>query len=139
MSLKLARKVSFVVLLTLDDCQNVIATSDNYLRKEKILKIKKETALELWVERNGSKTRVQDYSDRTMDKSAYGLQSSEYGWDIDHIRPESLGGGNNKGNLEICTIKTNQEKADNFPHWTANGKRFKAVKVKRNCYKIIED
>lgn len=103
------------------------------------MKIKKETALELWEERYGKQLRVKDYSGRWMDKAAYGQQGSKYGWNIDHIRPESLDGGNQKCNLEICTIKTNQEKDDNFPHWTANGKRFKAMATKNNCYEIVED
>lgn len=42
-------------------------------------------------------------------------------------------------NIVICHRTTNEEKADNFPHWTANGKRYKALRVKKNTYKITED
>jgi hypothetical protein len=100
------------------------------------MKITKESAYELWEERYGSQIKVKDYSDRKMDKSAYGNTNSEFGWNIDHIRPESKGGSNKQGNLEICTILTNDEKADKFPHWEANEIKFIAIKTERNCYKI---
>lgn len=46
------------------------------------------------------------------------------------IRPLSQGGKDIKGNIEICHRDTNEEKADSFPNWTANGKRFQAKRVK---------
>jgi hypothetical protein len=105
------------------------------------MNITRENAIELWEERYGTKITVTDYSGRIMDKSAYGNSDSKFGWNIDHIRPESAGGTNKQCNLEICHIQTNIEKADKFPHWEANGQRFKAVKYEheRNCYKIVKD
>ena len=41
----------------------------------------------------------------------------------------------------FITHHTNEEKADSFPHWMANGKRFHARRVRgsRVKYEIIED
>jgi hypothetical protein len=103
------------------------------------MEISKENAIELWEERYGFATKAYDYSGRGMDKSAFGNQNSSQGWNIDHIRPESKGGSNKKCNLKIVNIRTNEEKADAFPHWTANGKKFKAKKTETNCYEIVED
>lgn len=84
---------------------------------------------------------VNDYAGRLMKKSACGNPDSKYNPTLDHIRPISNGGKDKKGNLKICHTLTNQEKGDNFPHWKANGKRYKAVRVKgsRVAYEIYED
>lgn len=43
--------------------------------------------------------------------------------------------------IVICHRDTNEEKADLFPHWMANGKRFHARRVRgsRVEYEIVED
>ena len=44
-------------------------------------------------------------------------------------------------NIVICHRDTNEEKADSFPYWKANGKRFHAHRVRgsRVEYEIVED
>ncbi len=90
----------------------------------------KFTTIELWNERYGNKEDVYDYSGILMKKSACGNPNSKYHPTLDHIRPLSQGGKDIKGNIEICHRDTNEEKADSFPNWTANGKRFQAKRVK---------
>ena len=43
-----------------------------------------------------------------------------------------------KENMIICHRETNEEKNDRFPHWKANGKRFRAER-NRPGYEIVEE
>ncbi len=60
---------------------------------------------------------------------------SEFGWNVDHILPQSKGGATADYNLVCCHIKTNDEKADTFPCFSANGLAFEIIKV-QNHYEI---
>ncbi len=70
-----------------------------------------------------------------MAKSAYDNRNSEYGWNLDHIYPQSKGGKTADYNLVCCHILTNDEKADKIC-FNANGQSFKVVKVE-NHYEIV--
>lgn len=87
------------------------------------------------------KEEIVDYAGRVMMKSACGNRNSRYEPTIDHVRPLSKGGRDVKENLVICHWETNAEKGDKFPHWQANGKRLKAIKVKgsTNGYEVVDD
>ena len=100
----------------------------------------KFTTTKLWEERYGKQEDVYDYAGRLMKKSACGNPNSKYHPTLDHIRPLSQGGKDIEGNIEICHRDTNEEKADSFPTWTTNGKRFQAKRVKGTSgeYRIIE-
>jgi len=76
------------------------------------MEIKKDTAMKLWEEKFGDKTKAHDYKGREILKAAYGQDGSQYGWNIDHIKPKSKGGTDRVDNLQIVHISTNQEKAD---------------------------
>ncbi len=95
----------------------------------------KETAMRLWTSRYGKEKKVVDYAGRMMDKAAYGDRNSEFGWNLDHIFPESKGGKTADYNLVCCHILTNDEKADKIC-FNANGQSFKVVKVE-NHYEIV--
>ena len=45
-----------------------------------------------------------------MQYSEYGNTSSEYGWEIDHILPSALGGGDQFENLQALHWKNNRSK-----------------------------
>ena len=96
---------------------------------------------ELWNEIYGASEEAHDYAGRLMLKSACGNPNSAYHPTIDHIRPISCGGKDVKENIQICHSKTNEEKADSFPHWKVNGLRCHAKKTKRvqNGYTIITE
>ena len=71
-----------------------------------------------------------DYAGRRMVRAAIGNQNSRFCPTIDHIRPLSNGGKDCLENIVICNQTTNEEKANSFPNWTTNGKRFQAKRVR---------
>lgn len=97
--------------------------------------INRETAMRLWTSRYGKKSKVIDFAGRTMAKAAYDDRNSEFGWNIDHIYPQSKGGKTADYNLVCCHILTNDEKADKIC-FNANGQSFKVVKFE-NHYEIV--
>jgi hypothetical protein len=98
--------------------------------------LNKETASRLWVKQFGKKQKAVDFSGRTIARAAYNDRNSEYGWNVDHILPESRGGKTADHNLICCHILTNDEKADKFPCFVANGSEFE-IQKRQNHYEII--
>ena len=91
----------------------------------------------LWNKSFGKSSKAKDFAGREMLKAAYDDRGSKYGWNVDHILPKSKGGKTTESNLICCHIKTNDEKADKFPCFTANGRKFEIIKV-QNHYEIRE-
>lgn len=91
--------------------------------------------MRLWNKSFGKDTKAVDFAGRTIAKGAYNDRSSEFGWNVDHILPQSRGGATADYNLICCHIKTNDEKADTFPCFNANKIAFEIVKV-QNHYEI---
>ena len=100
-----------------------------------IMVINRETAMRLWNKAFGKNEKAVDFSGREIAKAAYDDRNSKYGWNIDHILPQSRGGKTTESNLICCHIKTNDENADKFPCFSANGEKFEIVKV-QNHYEI---
>ena len=84
----------------------------------------------LWDQIFPGQSEVIDYAGRRMVRSAIGNQNSRYCPTIDHIRPLAIGGKDWLENIVICDQITNEEKADSFPNWTTNEKRFQAKRVR---------
>ena len=63
-------------------------------------------------------------------------------WSFRHERTHRVakGGKDVLENIVICAQETNEEKADTFPNWYANERRFQARKVKgtSNEYDIYQ-
>ena len=100
-----------------------------------LMDLNRETAMRLWVKTYGKETKVCDFAGRTMVKGAYNDRNSDYGWNVDHVLPQSKGGVTADHNLVCCHILTNDEKADRFPCFTANNVKFEILKV-QNHYEI---
>ncbi len=96
---------------------------------------------DVWDLKYGNKQEVKDYAGRLMKKSACGNSHSAFHPTLDHIRPLSKGGADVLENIIVCHRDTNEQKADSFPHWKANGKKFKAKKKKgvADSYVVKED
>ena len=45
----------------------------------------------------------------------YGETNSDYGWEIDHIKPVAKGGTDDFDNLQTLYWRTNRSKGDNWP------------------------
>lgn len=103
--------------------------------KRKNMELNRETAMRIWNKTFGKQTKGVDFAFRAIAKGAYGDRNSDYGWNVDHILPVSQGGKTNDSNLIITHIKTNDEKADKFPCFTANGNKYEIIKV-QNHYEI---
>lgn len=103
---------------------------------KKFMELNKETASRLWVQQFGKRQKAIDFSGREIAKAAYNDRNSAYGWNVDHILPQSKGGKTADYNLICCHILTNNEKADKFPCFKANGKEFE-IQGRQNHYEII--
>lgn len=99
------------------------------------MELNRETAMRLWNRSFGKAISAYDYAGRKIVKSAYNDRNSDFAWNVDHIYPQSKGGKTNDSNLIVCHILTNDEKADKFPCFTANSKKFEILKV-QNHYEI---
>ena len=97
--------------------------------------LNRETAMRLWNKSFGKETKVIDFAGRTIVKGAYNDRGSDFGWNVDHILPQSKGGKTADHNLVCCHILTNDEKADKFPAFKANGITFEIIKVE-NHYEL---
>ncbi len=69
----------------------------------------------------------QDIAGAWIQRDKYGLQE-DFGWQIDHQFPESLGGGNEIENLQPLQWKNNETKGNNFPEF------FTSVSSELNKY-----
>ena len=103
--------------------------------KQYFMDLNRETAMRLWSKSFGKEIKTTDFAGRTIVKGAYNDRNSEYGWNVDHILPQSKGGVTADYNLVCCHILTNDEKADKFPCFNANSSAYEIVKV-QNHYEI---
>ena len=99
------------------------------------MELNRETAMRLWNKTFGKETSAHDFTGRKIVKGAYNDRNSEFAWNVDHIYPQSKGGATNDSNLIVCHVLTNDEKANKFPCFTANKKKFEILKV-QNHYEI---
>lgn len=52
-------------------------------------------------------------------RNAYGNTDSMYGWEIDHVYPQALGGDDSPINLRAMQWENNRSKGDDYPYYTA--------------------
>lgn len=107
------------------------------MNNETLMELNRENAMSLWTKQFGKCQKAFDFCGREIAKGAYGDRGSKFGWNLDHIYPQALGGKNTEANLICCHILTNDEKADKYPCFTANDKQFEIRKI-QNHYEIVE-
>jgi hypothetical protein len=64
----------------------------------------------------GYVTFRKDKCGASMQRRRYG-QTGDWGWEIDHIKPVSLGGTDDLRNLQPLHWRNNRHKGDNYPDW----------------------
>ncbi|MBO5613514.1 MAG: HNH endonuclease [Prevotella sp.] len=52
-------------------------------------------------------------------RSHYGQRDSVYGWEVDHVYPQSMGGGDDMENLRAMQWENNMSKGDDYPDYKA--------------------
>ena len=52
-------------------------------------------------------------------RSHYGQRTSIYGWEIDHVYPQSQGGGDDPNNLRAMQWENNLSKGEDYPSYYA--------------------
>lgn len=62
----------------------------------------------------------QDYAGAHIWKCKYGDTTSQYGWEVDHLKPLAKNGTYAKDNLMALQWENNRHKGDNYPHWETN-------------------
>lgn len=55
-------------------------------------------------------------------RHSYG-KISDYGWEVDHIRPLAKDGNDELRNLQPLHWENNRHKSDNYPDWTCKRKK----------------
>jgi 5-methylcytosine-specific restriction endonuclease McrA len=50
-----------------------------------------------------------------MKSSDYGNTNSQYGWEVDHIKPVAKGGTDDLSNLQPLQWDNNRKKGDTYP------------------------
>ena len=58
-----------------------------------------------------------DYAGAWIRKEDFGNRDSQFGWEIDHLKPISKGGTHDSENLYPLHWKNNVTKGDNYPEW----------------------
>lgn len=61
----------------------------------------------------GPKLYRQDPYGNKIYKPSYG-KNSTFGWEVDHIKPKSLGGSDSSRNLQALNSKVNKQKGDSL-------------------------
>ena len=59
-----------------------------------------------------------DFAGAWIQRNQLGIRS-EYGWEIDHIKPKSMGGSDDESNLIPMHWRNNVCKANNYPVFTS--------------------
>ena len=87
-------------------------------------------AKKLWENDFGNSKVGYDFYGLEVRKGSYAQTGSQYGWNIDHIYPESMGGSDDFSNLQITHIYTNSERGNKNTFWV-DGTKYQVKRITR--------
>ena len=96
------------------------------VKKETVMTDRKN-ALKIWEEHYGKSVEATDFTGRKINKSAYDQRNSKFGWAVTLVLPRSAGGKETDENLICVHMDTAFEKADEFPFFVANDKKYEIL------------
>jgi hypothetical protein len=67
-----------------------------------------------------------DITGKVMRLADYGNTGSQYGWEVDHIKPAARGGTDDLANLQPLQWGVNRQKGDAYP-WQPHGSMARAL------------
>ena len=70
-------------------------------KTDEIMELNRETAMRLWVRDFGKAPKAVDFAGREIAKGAYNDRNSNFGWNVDHILPQSQGGKTTDNNFLV--------------------------------------
>lgn len=56
-----------------------------------------------------------DKCGHAIKRTEYGNTQSQYGWEVDHMKPVAKGGSDDLNNLQPLFWETNRDKSDTYP------------------------
>jgi hypothetical protein len=100
--------------------------------------MKKEEALALWLDEIGDTAYAHDFSGKKIKRDDY-LEKNEVGWVVSYIKPLSLGGTKDKGNVIIMHHRTQDEKGTLYPEFAIGHKKYIAHHDVKGDFYYIEE
>lgn len=84
-------------------------------------------------EENDKKKFRKDFAGAWIKKDEYGKES-DYGWEVDHIKPSSKSGSDELSNLNPLHWKNNRTKGDDYPKFdtSVSSKENKNIEKKQS-------
>lgn len=110
------------------------------------MRICKKNALRLWKMCYGEAMYAEDFHGNLMCRNGYGnpdfyiIEDGERiycGWNLHHILPRALGGGNAVSNLLCTNIATNEEAGNRITFWIEDC-LYQVQKCNNLEYRIVE-
>jgi len=95
-------------------------------------------ALALWLDEIGDHEYSYDFSGKKIKREDY-QNDNQVGWVVTYIKPLALGGEKNKGNVIIMNQNTNEQKGLNYPEFSVDHKKFRALYNEKGDFHYIEE
>lgn len=100
--------------------------------------MEKKEALELWLDEIGDRQYSYDFSGKKIKRDDY-LEKNEVGWVVTYIKPLSIGGNKDKGNVIIMHHRTMEEKGTNYPEFIIGHKKYICHHDEKGDFYYIEE
>lgn len=101
------------------------------------MQISKEDAMKVWLHEFGDVDFAKDFTGRKIKRVDY-LVENQVGWVVTFVKPLSLGGPYDEGNVIIMNHITAYDKGDDYPCFEVAGVKYQAFYDKKGDFHYIE-